>query len=116
MMGTKKRDFAPLPDLSLEELVPKDDFYRHLDRCVPRTDTPTIAPPRTVYAGEYALPARPRLSKPYDSWLVLPAEPRFNRPLSWRYFLERMLWMSSLMVVTLLREVTHPLLRWPQGG
>jgi len=31
MMGTKKRAFAPLPDnLSLEELVPKDNFYRRL--------------------------------------------------------------------------------------
>src|SRR5215207_4995716 len=32
VMGTKLRNFAPLPDLSLEELVPKDNFYRHLDR------------------------------------------------------------------------------------
>ena len=31
MMGTKVRDFAPLPDLSLEELVPKVNFYRRLD-------------------------------------------------------------------------------------
>ena len=31
MMDTKIRNFAPLPDLSLEELVPKDNFYRHLD-------------------------------------------------------------------------------------
>jgi len=31
MMGTKIRKFAPLPaDLSLEELVPKDNFYRRL--------------------------------------------------------------------------------------
>jgi len=30
MMGAKIRNFAPLPDLSLEELVPKDNFYRHL--------------------------------------------------------------------------------------
>jgi len=30
MMGTKIRAFAPLPDLSLEELVPKDNFYRRL--------------------------------------------------------------------------------------
>ena len=31
MMGTKIRTFAPLPDdLSLEELVPKDNFYRRL--------------------------------------------------------------------------------------
>ncbi|HZB82583.1 MAG TPA: transposase [Rubrobacteraceae bacterium] len=30
-MGTKNRDFAPLPNLSLEELVPKDNFYRRLE-------------------------------------------------------------------------------------
>jgi len=30
MMGIKIRNFAPLPDLSLEELVPKDNFYRRL--------------------------------------------------------------------------------------
>ncbi len=32
MMGIKIRYFALLPDLSLEELVPKDNFYRRLDR------------------------------------------------------------------------------------
>src|ERR687885_1168359 len=31
MMGTKIRNFALLPELSLEELVPKDNFYRRLD-------------------------------------------------------------------------------------
>ncbi len=31
MMGSKLRDFATLPNLSLEELVPKDNFYRRLD-------------------------------------------------------------------------------------
>ena len=31
MMGTKIRNFALLPDLSLEELVPKDNFYRRLE-------------------------------------------------------------------------------------
>jgi transposase len=31
MMGTKTRNFTPLPNLSLEELVPKDNFYRRLD-------------------------------------------------------------------------------------
>jgi transposase len=30
MMGTKERSFSPLTDLSLEDLVPKDDFYRRL--------------------------------------------------------------------------------------
>jgi transposase len=30
MMGTKERSFSPLTDLSLEDLVPKDNFYRRL--------------------------------------------------------------------------------------
>ena len=35
MMGTKKiRNFAPLPDLSLEDLVPQDNFHRRLDAIV----------------------------------------------------------------------------------
>ncbi len=32
MMGSKERHFAPLIPVSLEELVPKDHFYRHLER------------------------------------------------------------------------------------
>jgi hypothetical protein len=32
MMGMKKRRFAPLIHVSLEELVPHDHFYRHLER------------------------------------------------------------------------------------
>ncbi len=32
MMGKKERSFAPLTNVSLEELVPADHFYRHLDR------------------------------------------------------------------------------------
>jgi transposase len=31
MMGTKIRNFVPLPDLCLEELVPNDNFYRRLE-------------------------------------------------------------------------------------
>ncbi len=31
-MGTKQRSFAPLINVSLEDLVPADHFYRHLDR------------------------------------------------------------------------------------
>src|SRR6266568_4995567 len=31
MMGTKERSFAPLINVSLEELVPRDHFYRHLE-------------------------------------------------------------------------------------
>src|ERR1700686_1313792 len=32
MMGTKQRHFAPLLNVSVEELVPQDHFYRHLER------------------------------------------------------------------------------------
>jgi len=32
MMGSKERHFAPLINVSLEELVPQDHFYRHLER------------------------------------------------------------------------------------
>src|SRR6058998_1712377 len=32
MMGRKERHFAPLTQITLEELVPQDHFYRHLER------------------------------------------------------------------------------------
>lgn len=32
MMGREARVFAPLPPVSLEDLVPADHFYRHLER------------------------------------------------------------------------------------
>ena len=32
MMGRKERSFQPLVNLSIEDLVPADNFYRHLDR------------------------------------------------------------------------------------
>jgi hypothetical protein len=31
MMGTKARSFAPLCNRSIEDLVPADNFYRHLE-------------------------------------------------------------------------------------
>ncbi len=34
MMGTKIRTFSPLENLSLEELVPKDNFYRRLETTI----------------------------------------------------------------------------------
>jgi transposase len=37
MMGTKARCFMPVPAVSLEELVPADHFYRHLDRMLDRS-------------------------------------------------------------------------------
>jgi transposase len=32
LMGSKQRSFAPLINRSLEDLVPPDHFYRHLER------------------------------------------------------------------------------------
>ena len=32
MMGTKARVFGPVGHLTLEELVPRHHFYRHVDR------------------------------------------------------------------------------------
>jgi hypothetical protein len=32
MMGTKGRHFAPLLNVSVEQLGPHDHFYRHLER------------------------------------------------------------------------------------
>jgi len=32
MVGTKQRRFAPLIKVSVEELVPQDHFYHHLER------------------------------------------------------------------------------------
>ena len=32
MMGKKERSFAPLVNVSVEDLVPADHFYRHLER------------------------------------------------------------------------------------
>ena len=32
MMGTKARHFAPLSNVSVEQLVPQDHFYRHVER------------------------------------------------------------------------------------
>lgn len=45
MMGKKERSFAPLIHISLEELVPQDHFYRHLDR------TLDLSFVRETYAG-----------------------------------------------------------------
>ena len=54
MMGTKVRTFAQLPDdLSLEDLVPKDHFYRRLDA---RLDLSFV---RELVAPLYATGGRP---------------------------------------------------------
>ena len=53
MMGTKIRSFAPLPDLSLEELVPKDNFYRRVEAAV------DLSFVRDLVKGCYSFSGRP---------------------------------------------------------
>ena len=54
MMGKKVRTFAPLPrDVSLEDLVPKDHFYRRLET---RLDLSFV---RELVAPLYAQGGRP---------------------------------------------------------
>ncbi len=49
MMGKKARHFAPLIHVSLEELVPQDHFYRHLERSVDLSFVREIV--QQTYAG-----------------------------------------------------------------
>jgi transposase len=55
MMGTKARDFSPLPPVSLEDLVPPDYFYRHLERTLDLTFV------RDMARGTYAETGRPSI-------------------------------------------------------
>src|SRR3712207_1422750 len=55
VMGTKVRGFAPLPPLSLEDLVPPDHLYRHLERSL------DLAFVRDLVRGAYADPGRPSI-------------------------------------------------------
>src|SRR5829696_9115015 len=49
MMGIKERAFGPLPPVSLEDLVPPDHFYRHLERTLDLTFVRDLV--REAYAG-----------------------------------------------------------------
>ena len=49
MMGIKERAFASLPPVSLEELVPPDHFYRHLERTLDLGFVRDVV--REAYAG-----------------------------------------------------------------
>ncbi len=49
MLGTKAREFAPLVNVSLEDLVPPDHFYRHLERSLDLSFVRELVQP--VYAA-----------------------------------------------------------------
>jgi transposase len=55
MMGRKERVFAPLDHVSLEDLVPADHFYRHLER------TLDLSFVRDLVAPCYAAGGRPSI-------------------------------------------------------
>jgi len=42
MMGSKQRNFAPLINVSLEDLVPGDHFYRHVEHTLDLSDVARI--------------------------------------------------------------------------
>ena len=50
MMGTKERIFSPLPhEVSSEDLVPKDNFYRRLEKTLDLSFVRELV--RPLYAG-----------------------------------------------------------------
>ena len=52
MMGTKLRSFSTLPDnVSLEELVPDDHFYRRLDGTLDLSFVRELVPPLYASGG-----------------------------------------------------------------
>ena len=56
-MGKKERRFAPLIHISLEELVPQDHFYRHLER------TLDLSFVRELVHEKYAGKGRPSIER-----------------------------------------------------
>ena len=55
MLGTKRRSFAPLIQVSLEELVPHDHFYRHVEKSL------DLSFVRDLVANTYAIVGRPSI-------------------------------------------------------
>ena len=51
MMGTKQRDFSSLQDVSLEELVPEDNFYRRLESTLVLSFVRDLLKDRYAYWG-----------------------------------------------------------------
>ena len=60
MMGTKERAFGPLPPVTLEDLVPPDHFYRHLERTLDLAFVRDLV--RDAYADSRAAPPSTRSS------------------------------------------------------
>jgi transposase len=67
MMGYKARVFQPLQNVTLDDLVPADNFYRYVERTL---DLHFV---RALTAHTYAATGRPSISstaaKPASSWV-----------------------------------------------
>ena len=56
MMGIKERNFRPLPDdLSLEVLVPNDNFYRRLEERIDLSFVRELVLPLYARAGRHSI-------------------------------------------------------------
>ena len=56
MMGTKTRSFSPLPrDVSLEDLVPKDHFYRRLEERINLSFVRELVLPLYASGGRHSI-------------------------------------------------------------
>jgi hypothetical protein len=79
MMGTKERRFLPLVNPSLEDLVPADHFYRHLERSLALTFGRDLV--RGVYAdtGRPIVPSR-QAASPHRIRLTAPRCPPDQAP------------------------------------
>ena len=51
MLSIKERTFAPIVNVSLEELVPSDHFYRHLNQSLDLTFVRTLVQPLYATGG-----------------------------------------------------------------
>jgi hypothetical protein len=71
MMGTKERCFAPLVNVSLEELVPQDQFYRHLEHTLDLSFVREFVEPTYAGGGRPSIvslrPSLTRVSKQGES-------------------------------------------------
>ena len=67
MMGIKERAFRPLPPVTLEALVPADQFYRHLERPL------DLGFVRDLVRGTYAEAGRPSIGSS-PRWTMAPVE------------------------------------------
>jgi hypothetical protein len=61
MMGYKARRFGPIGNLTLEELVPEDHFYRHLEKSL------DLSFVRELVRSRYAALGRPSEALQYSN-------------------------------------------------